>query len=196
MKRFLFALATLSIAMISPASSHAGAVYTVKDLGTLSGSYSQGNGVNDSGQVTGYSFTTGDSAYHAFLSAAGGGALTDLGTLGGSYSYGFGVNASGQVVGYSYTAGDAAKHAFLFSGGVMTDLNSVIAPGSGFTLLSAQSISDTGYITGYGNVGGQTHAFLLTPQVTAVPEPATLASVGFGLIAGLGVALHRRRTAA
>jgi len=45
MKRFLFALATLSIAMISPASSHAGAVYTVKDLGTLSGSYSQGNGV-------------------------------------------------------------------------------------------------------------------------------------------------------
>ena len=32
----------------------------------------------------------------------------------------------------------------------MLDLNSLIAPGSGFTLVSAYGISDTGYITGYG----------------------------------------------
>lgn len=109
------------------------------------------------------------------------------------------MNASGQVVGGSYTAWNRTYHAFLDSVGVMTDLNTLIAPGSVFTLEEARSISDNGYITGIGTTaGGQTHAFLLTPvtDVAAVPEPATIASVGLGLLAGLGVTLRRRRSVA
>ena len=74
------------------------------DLGTLGGTDSDGYGINDSGQVTGYSHTTGDAAYHAFLYD---GTMHDLGTLGGTYSYGFGINDSGQVTGESDTTGDA-----------------------------------------------------------------------------------------
>mgnify|MGYP006382378955 CR=1 FL=1 len=40
-------------------------------------------GINATGQVTGASFTTGDSEIHAFLY---GGTLNDLGTLGGTHS--------------------------------------------------------------------------------------------------------------
>ena len=83
------------------------------------------------------------SADHAFLSASNGGALQDLGTLGGTQSAGSGVNASGQVVGFSYLAGEATYDAFLYSGGVMTDLNNLIAPGSGLTLTERQSVSAT-----------------------------------------------------
>jgi choice-of-anchor C domain-containing protein len=132
----------------------------LKDLGVLPGaSESEGFGVNASGQVA------GESGGHAFLSGSDGGPLQDLGP--GS---GLAVNESGQVVGYATVAGSSsgATHAFLYSDGLMVDLNSLIAPGSGFTLVQANGISDNGYITGVGIApDGQMHAFLLIPA----PEP-------------------------
>ena len=71
----------------------------------------------------------------------------------------------------------------------MLDLNDLIAPGSGFTLVLAQGISDTGYITGNGTApNGQQHAFLLTP----VPEPCGLVLLGTGAVALLGYMARRR----
>src|SRR5689334_9129174 len=90
--------------------------YTVVDLGTLGGSGSTVNAVNDSGQVAGSSFIERDAAVHPFLWSNG--VMTDLGTLGGSGGEAFGMNNLGQVVGASQPAGDAGFHAFLFSGGV------------------------------------------------------------------------------
>jgi probable HAF family extracellular repeat protein len=82
------------------------------DLGTLGGTYSDGWGINASGQVTGFSSTTGEASWHAFLYFSG--IMTDLGTLGGTYSDGKGINALGQVVGTSNISGDADYHAFLY----------------------------------------------------------------------------------
>jgi probable HAF family extracellular repeat protein len=94
-------------------------------------------------------------------------------------------NASGQVVGEAQTTGDAAEHAFLYDGVTMTDLNSLIDPISGWTLTESSAINDGGQIVGNGTIGGQTHAFLLTP----VPEPTSLTLLTAG-----GLLLLRRRS--
>ena len=60
----------------------------------------------------------------------------------------------------------------------MLDLNKLIATGSGWKLISAAGINDMGQIVGYGlSPDGQNHAFLLNP---IIPEPMTLAFLGFG----------------
>ena len=97
----------------------------------------------------------------------------------------YGINAAGQVVGWSYTSG-GAYDAFLYSSGSMVDLNSLIAPSSGWTLLQANAVNDNGQIVGYGTYEGETEAFLLTP--TPAPPTALL------LVPGLaGLAAVRRR---
>src|SRR5262249_45866542 len=57
--------------------------YSITDLGTLGGPFSDANGINASGQVVGYSYIDSTHA-HAFLYQNG--EMRDLGTLGGSYS--------------------------------------------------------------------------------------------------------------
>ena len=116
----------------------------------------------------------------------------DLGTLGGDFSVGNGINEPGRVTGWSTTA-DGFGGAFLWDPVAgMLNLNDLIAPGSGWILGQGLAINDVGQITGSGTIGGETHAFLLTPgTLAAVPEPGTLALVGTGAI-GLGL-LRRRR---
>ncbi len=46
----------------------------------------------------------------------------------------------------------------------MLDLNDGIPGGSGWTLIEAASINNSGQIAGFGIFSGQTHAFLLTPM--------------------------------
>ena len=165
----LMALAVSTAGAARPARAET--LYTLTILGNLPGGTSSGgSAVNNSGQVAGAADTAGGVS-HAFLSGPGGGPLQDLGTLpGGDFSLGRAINDSGQVVGTAGIAGGAG-HAFLYSGGQMLDLNSLIAPGSGFTLTGVSGISDTGYITGSGTApDGHTHAFLLTP-LALVPEP-------------------------
>ena len=147
----------------------------LKDLGLLgatgsiSGSTlnSEAGGVNQRGEVTGMSQIVSGFGIHAFLSGPSGATpLKDLGTLAGDYSGGNDINASGQVVGYSTypgSTGQSDTHAFLYSGGVMTDLNSLISPDSGIILTEGLAISNSGYILATGNVGGASHTILLTP---------------------------------
>jgi probable HAF family extracellular repeat protein len=113
--------------------------------------------------------------------------MHDLGTFGGTGGNAFGINNKGQVVGDASTAGNAAQLAFLYSDGTMRDLNTLLTPGSGWTLREADAINDNGDIVGWGtNPSGQIHAFLLT----LVPEPGS-----FSLLLLGGAALLFRRNA-
>jgi probable HAF family extracellular repeat protein len=78
------------------------------DLGTLGGSFSGADGINDSGQVVGAA-DSGDSDWHAFIWDRDNG-MQDLGTLGGWYSSALAINNRGQVVGRSAT--DASTRFF------------------------------------------------------------------------------------
>src|SRR5207248_2604803 len=117
----------------------------------------------------------GDVVTHAFRSSPNGQpvSLTDLGALGTS-SVGMGINSSGMVVG-NYRDPLANPRAFLYDT-QMRDLTSLLASGSGWVLEYAYGINDSGQITGIGMIGGQEHAFRLTPS--AVPEPGGLLLAG------------------
>jgi probable HAF family extracellular repeat protein len=130
------------------------------DLGTLGGTTSQAYAINDARQVVGVADTAAGQP-HAFLFTvdASGNVLTrtDLGVLGGGYSYAYAINQNGAVVGTS------DWRAFLWQNGTLTDLNTVLPPGSGWALHSAWAIDDTGRIAGSGTHHGQPRAFLLEP---------------------------------
>jgi probable HAF family extracellular repeat protein len=146
------------------------------DLGVLAGTTaSQGLAINDLGQVVGRSFYTtgtGVEVNSAFLYS--GSTMVNLG-----YGQAFGINNAGDVVGCD------GSHAFIYQNGTMIDLNTLIAPGSGWTLSAAFAINDAGQIVGQGSFNGN-KAFLLTP----IPEPATVSLLAVGLGA---MAMRRRR---
>jgi hypothetical protein len=75
----------------------------------------------------------------------------------------------------------------------MLDLNSLLPANSGWDLLQAYAINDSGQITGVGLYDGQMSAFLLTdppsgpPGITEVPEPSAVLLIGAMLAAMIAV---------
>jgi probable HAF family extracellular repeat protein len=101
--------------------------------------------------VVGYSSTIGNTPFtvHAFLWQKGG-AMTDIGVLpGDSGSFGFGINDREQVVGFSFDQNLSAR-AFIWQDGVMTDLNTLVKPGSTpLYLVFGNDINSRGEIAAY-----------------------------------------------
>lgn len=143
------ALTALLVGIGFTDASQAGLLYNIIDLGTLGGSTSFGNGINASGQVTGFSTTT-DGKEHAFVTNPSG-VMRDLGTLGGKTSFGNAINSSGQVTGYSYTANGQYRAFISDANAVMSDLGTLGGDNS-----SGTGINDSGQVAinrGTGNWG-------------------------------------------
>ena len=132
---------------------------------------SEATAINNAGHFVGWS-TNSDfdgSEFQPFFSD--GGPLTAIGP---KDSAAFGINDADQVVGYMPGAGpfNIRHHAFLYADGVLTDLNTLIPPDSGFILEEAHGITNDGLITGIGfdQVLNQFGSFLLTPDQGGAPQ--------------------------
>lgn len=125
--------------------------YTITDLGTMGGNNSYAIGLNNSGQVVGYS-TTSIGQTHAFLWNHNSG-INDLGTLGGSYSYALGINDFNQVIGFSYIN---QNDAYPFIWDEITGIHSLGSLGGTFGI--AMGINNLSQVV--GTSGNPLHAFV------------------------------------
>ena len=79
----------------------------------------------------------------------------------------------------------------------MVDLNSLLLNNGNMFLVAATSISENGYIAGYGNsyLDGQVHAFLLAPDTITSSVPEVGSTAGLMVLALIGMMGIQRWTA-
>jgi probable HAF family extracellular repeat protein len=160
----------------------------MQDLQTLGGTTSCAYGINNLGQIVGYSETATSGETHAFIWKDDGDETTtdmeDLGTLGGTNSYAYDINNSGQVVGQAETAG-GETHAFVWKDDgdeTTTDMKDPSVPGGLWfgtwpwgTNSWAFGINDSGQIVGQTNTAyGDYHAFLYDIDTKKFKDLGTL----------------------
>jgi probable HAF family extracellular repeat protein len=123
----------------------------VKLLGTLGGTYSTPQDINDNGVIVGSSAIPGDTAVHAFVYRNG--QMKDL-NWPWANSYARAVNAHGHIAGWS---GDTpyTTHAILDNGITITDLG---------RHTSALGINNLDQVVGTKTVNGDGRAFVYTHQ--------------------------------
>lgn len=135
---FLFALLAVSV----PAFSFQ--PYTIKEIGTLGGSWSEATALNDLGQVAGTSEKT-DGYKHAFIWQ--GGSSTDLGILGSDFnSVANDINNYGEVVGWSGRGTDHPGRGFLHTDDGMQEIGAFVG-----TTSDAHGINNGTQIAGEEN---------------------------------------------
>jgi len=154
-------------------------------LQAFTSSYAQN--INDAGTIVGAA-DRGPGLSRVIYWASDG-TMHDLGTLGGERGWAYAINEAGVIVGASNLANGQSR-AFGWDGGSLVDLNSLIDPGLGWTLLRANDINEFGWIVGEGTFRGVTQAVLLKP----VPEPSAIALIGTGLAIWASRKLRNRKT--
>jgi probable HAF family extracellular repeat protein len=142
----------------------------MRDIGTLGGAHSSAADISDTGIVVGSAWRS-DGVSEAFMYTDQSG-MVGLGTLGGHSSTACGINTAGTVVGW-WSPDGYTRRAFVWADGEMFDLNNLIDPTTGWTLVEATGINDHGDIVGYGiDPDGVDRSFLLTPR--NIPSPTTM----------------------
>jgi probable HAF family extracellular repeat protein len=152
----------VSFAVLESAVVAAEVRYSVVDLGTPAGkTMSSATGINDNGQIVGYSGDYGTGLgtgvvinSHAFV--YDGGAMQDLGIAPNGFDGGaFGVNNSVVVVGGPSARTLLNGHAFTVNNGIKSDLGTL-----GGSQSAACGINDAGLVVGWAfNLSGRQRAF-------------------------------------
>jgi probable HAF family extracellular repeat protein len=128
-------------------------------------------GINNVGQVVGYSAPS-DSVRYATV--WNGTTPIALETLGARLSYAYDINDVGQVVGSRLSTDEKQDRATLWNGTIASDLNDFLDPNvaaAGWHLAEARGINNSGSIVGRATKTTSTgtfitsHAFVLTPLV-------------------------------
>ena len=148
------------------------------DLGTLGGKTSHAYDVSERGHVCGWSQVDWDPVEsRGFFWADG--VMKDIGTAGGEYSACFALNDRDEVVGMTVRP-DGQYVAFIWKNGVLSDLNTLLPPGTGWLLVQAWDIDANGVIVGAGMLNGESRAFVLAPSsLTSVPAAVLPSAVSF-----------------
>ena len=120
----LAAALSIGLGFVSPVSAQRSGILDSKgnatDLGTLGGSESYAWGINDAGQVVGYS-TTAAGPEHAFITGRNGVGMTDLNSLvtvpgGAALTGAEGINNHGQVAVIGSLIPEPETYAMLLAG--------------------------------------------------------------------------------
>lgn len=133
---------------------------TMKDLGTLQGSFGWSNakGINNLGQIVGEStYSSATNSYRAFLYSNG--SMTDLGTMGGEHSSASSINDRGQIVGLTVLRSttsmnkwgewESEQWSFLYENGSMSNTPTYMGYAD-----YANSINNNGEIVGTQQIKG------------------------------------------
>jgi probable HAF family extracellular repeat protein len=153
---FVLTLLAMMVALAGQAQQFNLPHYTVTDLGTLGGGFSLAYGINNKGQVAGFSTLSGNTAGHSFVFENG--LMTDLGTLGGPNSQSFAnLNQATQVAGSAETTTSDPNGedfcgfgthliclGFVWQNGTMTPLDTL-----GGNNGQAAAINERGRLAGY-----------------------------------------------
>jgi probable HAF family extracellular repeat protein len=152
----LFCTCAASIILVIGISSPANATYIFTDLGTLGGDFSQALAINNSGQVVGTAWTTGNDGSHATI--WNGSTATDLTPgISGWSSVANSINASGQVAGNTivqFSTWDWAWRASVWNGATVTVLSTL--PGTVHS--DAWAINNSGQVAGRSIIDSDYHA--------------------------------------
>ena len=166
MQALLIICVTLMLAPLAHAQKYHAFVWNsgsgLTDLGTLGGDTSYALGVNDSGEVVGYSYLADNVTTHVFTWTSSGG-LVDLGSLsGGTWTQGSAINSAGDIAGTGLDSNRKQVPTYWSPSGGMVSLGENV----GDTRNYGFGINDAGAVTGQIYVGAVVHAYYWLPGYT------------------------------
>ncbi len=149
--------------------------WSIQGLGSLGGTSSSAQSINDSGQIVGSASTASEDT-RAFITGPNGSGMTDLGSFGGTGSSANAINNSGQVIGNASTA-TGETHVFITgpNGGDLSDLGTF-----GKESVFVQGMNNSGQIVGFSIVDSNFNflAFRTGPNGVGITDmPTTLGGI-------------------